>query len=77
MYNNINFLNTDIITDLPDVFSGFFIDLRDIGTETTIDTDKSGIVQVFENLLNGNPDSNKELKQSIHPSTNAQYKKGL
>ncbi len=77
MYNNINFLNTDIITDLPDVFSGFFIDLRNIETETKIDMDKSGIVQVFENLLNGNPDSKKALKQMIHPSTNAQYKKGL
>lgn len=77
MYNNINFLNTDIITDLPDVFSGFFIDLRDIGTETKIDTDKSGIVRLFENFLNGNPDSKKALKQMIHPSTNAQYKKGL
>ncbi|SDT84362.1 peptidase U32 family protein [Desulfobacula phenolica] len=88
MYNNINFLNTDIITDLPDLFSGFFIDLRDIKTGTKIDTmdmDKSGIVRLFENLINGSPDSRpdskpdskKELKQIIHPSTNAQYKTGI
>ncbi|WP_300460457.1 peptidase U32 family protein [Desulfobacula sp.] len=77
MYNTINFLNTDIITDLPNVFSGFFIDLRDIRTKTKIDTDKSRTVQLFENLLNGNPDSKKELKQNIYPSTNSQYKKGL
>jgi putative protease len=77
MYNDTNFLNTDIITDLPDLFSGFFIDLRDIPTGTNIEMDKTGIVQLFENLLHGDTDSEKELNQMIHPSTNAQYKKGL
>ncbi|MCP4115712.1 MAG: U32 family peptidase [Desulfobacteraceae bacterium] len=77
MYNNANFLNTDIVTDLPDTFSGFFIDLRDIKTETKTGTDKPGLIRAFENLLNGNPDSATELEQMIHPSTNAQYKKGL
>jgi putative protease len=75
IYNNSNFLNTDIVTDIPNLFSGFFIDLRDIKTETNID--KSGIIKLFENLLNGNSDSKKELKQVIHPSTNTQYKKGI
>jgi putative protease len=70
-------LNTDIVTDLPDMFSGFLIDLRDIKTETKIDMDKSGIIELFENLLNGNPDSKKELKKIIHPSTNTQYIKGI
>jgi putative protease len=77
MYNDTNFLNTDIITELPDLFSGFFIDLRDISTDTNIERDKTGIVKLFENLLHGDPDSEKELNQMIHPSTNAQYKKGL
>ena len=77
IYNNNNFLNTDIVTDLPDIFSSFFIDLRDIKTETKIEMDKSGIIKLFENLLNGNPDSKNELKQIIHPSTNVQYKKGI
>ena len=77
IYNNNNFLNTDIVTDLSDMFSSFFIDLRDIRTETRIDTDKSEIIKLFENLLNGDPDSEKELNQIIHPSTNAQYKKGI
>jgi len=77
IYNNDNFLNTDIVTDLPDIFSGFFIDLREIKTETRIETDKSGIIKLFENLLNGNPDAKKKLQQSIHPSTDAQYQKGI
>jgi len=77
IYNNNNFLNTDIVADFPGLFSSFFIDLRDIKTETTIAADKSKIIKLFENLLNGNPDSEKELKQSIYPSTNTQYKKGI
>jgi len=77
IYNNNNFLNTDIVMDLPDLFSSFFIDVRDIKTETKIAADKSKIIKLFENFLNGNPDSEKELKQIIHPSTNTQYKKGI
>ena len=77
IYNNKNFLNTDIVTDIPGIFSSFFIDLTDVKTETKIDTDNSKIIKLFENLLNGDPESKKELKQMIHPSTNAQYKKGI
>jgi len=77
MYNNINFLNTDINTDLPDMFSGFFIDLRDIKTETNVGMDKPGTVRAFEHLLKGDPGSETELDQMIHPTTCAQYKKGL
>jgi putative protease len=77
IYNNNNFLNTDIVTDLPDTFSSFFIDLRDIKTETKIEVEKSVIIKLFEDLLNGSPDSKKELKQIIHPSTKNQYKKGI
>ncbi|MCK5311745.1 MAG: U32 family peptidase, partial [Desulfobacteraceae bacterium] len=77
IYNSNNFLNTDIVNDLPDIFSSFFIDLRDIKTETEIEVDKSGIIKLFGNFLNGNPDSKKQLGQIIHPSTSAQYKKGI
>lgn len=77
IYNNHNFLNTDIITDLPNIFSSFLIDLRDIKTETRIETDKIGVIKSFENLLNGDPDSKDKLYQIIHPTTNIQYKRGI
>ena len=77
IYNNHNFLNTDIVTDLPDTFSGFLIDLRDVTTETTIVGDKSRIITLFENLFHGDPDSKEQLWHSIYPTTNAQYKKGI
>ncbi len=77
IYNETNFLNTDIVTDVPNLFSSFFIDLRNIKTDTKIEMDKSKIVKLFENHLNGNPGSAEELTQSIHPSTNTQYIKGI
>ena len=77
IYHHHNFLNPDIVTEIPAIFSCFFIDLRDIKTETKIQMDKSRIIRLFENLLNGNPNSKKELKQMIHPTTNTQYEKGI
>lgn len=77
IYNEYNFLNTGIVTDIPDRFSGFLIDLRDIKTETKMALDKSAVITLFKNLLNGNPESEKEIKQNIYPSTNDQYKKGI
>ena len=75
--NEINFLNTAIVTDLPDLFAGFFVDLSYLKTETIIEMDKPGVIKLFENLLNGNLDSDKELRQVIHPTTDAQYHKGI
>jgi putative protease len=77
IFNETNFLNTDIVTDLPNFFSGFFIDLSDIITKTRTGIDKPGIIKLFENILDQNPDAKKELNQVIQPSTNAQYRNGI
>ncbi len=77
IFNEFNYLNIDVITDIPGLFSGFMIDLRDIKTETKTGTDKPCIIRHFENLLNGNPDAETELKRVIYPTTNAQYRKGI
>ncbi|MFH2057684.1 MAG: peptidase U32 family protein [Pseudomonadota bacterium] len=77
IYNSHHFLNTDIVTDVPDLFSNYLIDLRDIKTQTNIEMDKSKIIALFENLLNGNSNAKNELEQIIHPSTKTQYIKGI
>jgi putative protease len=77
IFNEMNFLNTDIVTDVSDLFSGFLIDLRDIKTGTQTDTNKSDLIKHFENLLNGNPGSKTELQKMIHSTTNAQYQRGI
>jgi putative protease len=77
MYHPAHYLNTDIIQDFPGIFFTFLIDLRQTHTETSIDADKAGIIRLFENLLNDQVDSEKAIVQMIHPTTNAQYKKGI
>ena len=77
MYNETNFLNTNIVTDLHDLFSGFLIDLRDIKTCTTLGVENPALINLFENLLNGNPGVAWELSLIIRPSPNVQYRKGI
>ena len=77
IYNETNYLNTAVVTEVAELFSGFFIDLTELKTETKIEIDKPGVIQLFENLLNGDPASEKELRQVIHPTTDAQYHKGI
>ena len=77
VYNETNFLNTDIVNDIPDLFSSFFIDIRDIKTNTKFGADKSKIIKLFENHVNRQADSVNELKKNISPSTNTQYSRGI
>jgi U32 family peptidase len=77
VYHETNFLNAEIVTDVPNLFSGFCIDLREVKTRTQTDIDKSGIIRSFENLLHGNPESKTELSRMIHPTTRDQYKRGI
>lgn len=77
IYNAENYLNTDIVKDLPNTFSEFFIDLRDVKTKTNIETDKSAIILCFQNLLNGELGSEKRISKLISAVTDVQYKKGI
>lgn len=77
MYSQHNFLNTEIIHDLPDHFSSFFIDLRDIKTETRVEGDKADLVTLFQNMLDGEAEAKSQLEKAIYPTTNSQYIKGL
>lgn len=77
LYSHNHFLNTDIVTELPDVFSSFLVDLRDVRAENNRELDRSRIVACFAALLKGKPDSEQALKQMLPSATNAQYINGL
>jgi putative protease len=77
IYNTINFLNTDIVNDIQNLFSGFVIDLTEIDSETQIIPSKLDLIRKFENFVNGNQNSATELHKNIFPTTNAQYYKGI
>jgi putative protease len=77
VYNETSFLNTGIVSDFPDLFAGFLIDLRDVTTATTIATDKLSVIHCFENLLNGYPDSVEDLRPIFGQTTDSPYTKGI
>ena len=77
IYHEKRFLNTDIIRDLPGMFSSFFIDLMETSTTTKMNVDKTALIQLFENLIDGIPEADQELKRSIFPTTHAQYVNGI
>jgi putative protease len=77
IYHETHFLNPAIVSDVPNTFSSFLVDLRNIETETQIDLSKARVVQLFEQLLEGNADSLQQAHQSIQPTTHTPYLKGM
>ena len=77
VYNNHNFLNTDIVSGKLGLFSSFFIDLRNIQTETTHPQDKGETARYFVAFLRGEDPSGLKLRGQITPTTCKQYIKGI
>jgi putative protease len=77
LYHSQHCLNTAVVKDFPHSFDHFLIDLREVKTETECELDKLALIVLFERLLAGDVDAEGELRQAIHPTTNAQYAKGV
>lgn len=77
LYNGHNFLNTDIVRDIPDYFTRFLIDLRKIPTTTDVALKSPDLIALFTRLLHGEQDAAQQLKSVLSPTTNRQYKKGI
>jgi len=77
IFNQYDFLNTEIVSDLPGIFSSFLIDLTGVKTDTRVIADKVRLIKTFEKLLLGNPVAKNEIETMILPTTNAQYHKGI
>ncbi len=73
IYSEANLLNTDIITDIPDKFDSFFIDLRAIKTKTKIHLNTKELISAFKNFIEGDKEAGELLKQNIYPANNTQY----
>lgn len=85
IYNKDQFLNTEVIDDLSDLFDDFMIDLTNIGAGDKQSPDKADLIAQFEQYLNidskTNIDTstkiNNTLKTMVPESTNVQYHNGL
>ncbi len=85
IYNQDQFLNTEVIDDLADLFDDFMIDLTNIGFGDKQSPDKIKLIAQFEQLLRNDSatDSelssmvNEKLKVMVPENTNGQYHNGL
>jgi len=77
VYNEYDFLNTDVVADIPNRFSSFLIDLRGIKTSTSTGIEKPDIVKLFMDHLSGDSGATEKLTRVISPSTQTQYTKGI
>ena len=77
LYHEVHYLNTDIVVDLPNTFSSFLIDLRDVETQTKVELGKPAVIELFERFLQGDVGAIQALKGCIHRTTSAQYEKGI
>lgn len=76
IYGSKHFLNTDIINDLPDLYSNFLIDLRDINTDTQVSAENTELIGLFDKWINGQ-ETSEVIHKSIEQTTKNQYIKGL
>jgi putative protease len=85
IYNQDQFLNTEVIDDLADLFDDFMIDLTNIGFGDKQSPDKIKLIAQFEQLLRNDSATNSELslmvneklKVMVPENTNGQYHNGL
>ncbi|GAA6170989.1 peptidase U32 family protein [Colwellia sp. KU-HH00111] len=77
IYNQDQFLNTDIINDLGDLFDGFMVDLTNIGAGDKASPDKLDLIKRFEQLIRGENNAQQSLDDLVPQSTNSQYYTGL
>jgi putative protease len=77
IYNDEQFLNTDIVNDLSTMFDEFFIDLTNIGAGSKEELNKVELIEHFEGLIKGNEASKSTLIDMVTVSTHAQYEQGL
>ncbi|MCG3864429.1 MULTISPECIES: peptidase U32 family protein [unclassified Photobacterium] len=77
LYSQQNYMNLQAVTDFPDKFTRFMIDLRDIKTETEVNADKAMLVSLFNAYIHGDITAKTTLEQTIIGTISQQYKKGL
>ncbi|MFT4654864.1 MAG: putative protease [Kangiellaceae bacterium] len=77
IYNQDQFMNMEIITDLAHLFDNFMIDLTNIGAGNKKSPDKIELIKQFEQLICGNQTVHANLNNLVPQSTNVQYHNGL
>ncbi|MDB1125894.1 peptidase U32 family protein [Vibrio algarum] len=77
LYGNNHFYNPNVVEELPELFTGFMVDLRDIETMTKANAPKEELVAMFNDLISHKENAKQALDSNIIGTVNNQYIKGL
>ncbi len=77
VYSDTPYLNTEILTDLPNFFNNFLIDFRKINTENSVALPWTELITLFEKSITNDSEAIETLTKLIPSGTNAQYRKGI
>ncbi len=77
VYSERHYLNTAVAKEIPNVFSSFLIDLKQIATGTTSVRGKKEIIALFLQHIQGSVDATEELHQTIPFTTCNQFAVGI
>lgn len=75
LYNDKSYLNLEIIDDIPDTFSRFFIEIKEFDREEEINI--GDMITLFSKAIDGDQYAIESLYKMINLTTNKQYRKGI
>ena len=73
LYDSLHYMNPEIVSDFPRLFSGFMVDLSPVHTQSCFQTKPIEHLNLFNDLIKGKQNSASELYKNIRPTTNQQY----
>ncbi len=77
LYGEHNFLNLDVLSDVPNLYTDVMIDLTDIPTQTDVSMTKPELIALFKKSIEATGDMEIPVENVVLGTTNKQYKKGL
>lgn len=77
IYDESHFLNLKIVNDIPNLFDGYSIDLKDLKTQTKMEESKEMIIEQFQSLVKGEKEIVDKLKSKYTASSCFSYIRGI
>ncbi len=77
LYSDENFLNLDVFSDVPNLYTDIMVDLRNVPTHTKVDVSKAELIELFKQRISVAENAELSLSRAIAGTTNKQYRKGL
>jgi len=77
LYANQNFLNLNLLDDVPALYTDMMIDLRNIPTDTKVTVTKAELIGCFHHYLSDHETGLDDISSLLTETTNQQYLRGL